>query len=70
MTGSLHRKELEELVGKADAVGVGLWIDLVGVPPSGTWEHRRANLFAAAEDWIGAPDLSTQDATDHPCAAT
>jgi uncharacterized protein YcaQ len=63
--GSLHRKELEELVGKADAVGVGLWVDLVRVPPSGTWEHRRANLFAAAEDWIGTPDVSTQDATDH-----
>jgi hypothetical protein len=63
--GSLHRKELDELVSKADAVGVGLWIDLVRLPPSGTWEHRRADLFAAAEDWIGAPDITAPDATDH-----
>jgi len=62
--GSLHRKELEQLVGKADAVGVGLWIDLVRVPPSGTWEHRRADLFAAAEDWIDVPDITVQDATE------
>jgi hypothetical protein len=63
--GVVHRKELEQLVGKADTVGVGLWIDLVRVPPSGTWERRRADLFAAAEDWIGAPDITVQDATDH-----
>ena len=24
-------------------------------PPSGTWERRRADLYAAAEDWIGPP---------------
>jgi hypothetical protein len=64
-TGVLQRKELEQLVGKADTVGVGLWVDLVRVPPSGTWEHRRADLFAAAEDWLGASDVSVQDATDH-----
>ena len=33
------------------------------VPPAGTWERRRADLFAAAEDWVGpAPDLSDADA--------
>ena len=25
------------------------------VPPSGTWERRRADLYAPAEDWIGPP---------------
>src|SRR5439155_26519640 len=40
---------------------VGLWLDLVRVPPSGTWERRRADLLAAAQDWIG-PD----DATEAP----
>src|SRR5215216_6487983 len=24
-------------------------LDLVGVPPSGTWEHRRADLFGLAD---------------------
>jgi hypothetical protein len=52
---TISRKQLEELVGKRRANAVGLWIDLVRVPPSGTWERRRADLYAAAEDWIGPP---------------
>lgn len=32
---------------------VHLWLDLVRVPPSGTWERRRADLLGAAEDWLG-----------------
>ncbi|MGZ8630921.1 MAG: winged helix DNA-binding domain-containing protein [Actinomycetota bacterium] len=35
--------------------GVGLWLDLVRVPPSGTWERRRADLFGMAEEWLGSP---------------
>jgi len=53
--GTISRKQIEELVGKPRARAVGLWIDLVRVPPSGTWERRRADLSAAAEDWVGAP---------------
>ena len=33
--------------------GVQMWVDLVRVPPSGTWERRRADVFALAEDWLG-----------------
>lgn len=33
----------------------GLWVDLVRVPPSGTWERRRADRLALAEDWVGPP---------------
>jgi hypothetical protein len=33
--------------------GIGLWVDLVRVPPSGTWERRRADLFGLAETWLG-----------------
>jgi hypothetical protein len=54
--GTLSRKEIEALLGKDRAHGAGMWIDLVRVPPSGTWERRRADLFAAASDWIGEPD--------------
>ena len=32
-----------------------MWLDLVRVPPSGTWERRRADLYAAAEHWLGRP---------------
>jgi hypothetical protein len=53
--GALRRAEVEELLGKRLARGVGIFCPLVRVPPSGTWERRRADLYAAAEDWIGPP---------------
>ena len=34
-------------------------------PPSGTWERRRADLFAAAEDWIGPPAVTAREAAEH-----
>ena len=55
LDGTVSRKELEELVGKPRANAINAWIDLVRVPPSGTWERRRADLYAAAEDWVGDP---------------
>ncbi|HEY7019323.1 MAG TPA: winged helix DNA-binding domain-containing protein [Gaiellaceae bacterium] len=43
--------------------GIGLWADLVRVPPSGTWERRRADLFGLAEEWVGPePELSELEA--------
>jgi Winged helix DNA-binding domain len=65
--GSVSRKELETLIGKDKLEGIGLWLDLVRVPPSGTWERRRADQFSAAEDWLGppAPELDVDGATDH-----
>lgn len=61
--GQISRKQLDALVGKPHAIGVGLWLDLVRVPPSGTWERRRADLFAPAEQWIGAPpDMTAEEA--------
>ena len=35
------------------AKSVGLWVDLVRVPPSGTWERRRADLYGLADPWLG-----------------
>jgi hypothetical protein len=63
--GQLKRSELEALVGKPRALGAGLWVDLVRAPPSGTWERRRADLFALAEDWIGPPEIDAGDAAVH-----
>jgi len=40
---------------------LGLWVDLVRVPPSGTWERRRADRLALATDWVG-PDDATEAA--------
>lgn len=63
--GPVRRTELDQVVGKGLALGVGLWLDLVRVPPSGTWERRRADLYAAADDWVGPePELSESDAID------
>jgi hypothetical protein len=53
--GPLKRAELEALVGKDAFHGLGLWLDMVRVPPSGTWERRRADLYGLAETWIGPP---------------
>jgi len=45
--------------------GIGLWTDLVRVPPAGTWEHRRADLFGLAEEWVGPePELPELDARE------
>jgi hypothetical protein len=53
--GTMRRTEVEELLGKRAAQAINLWLNLVRAPPSGTWERRRADLYAAADDWLGPP---------------
>ena len=54
-------KELGEL-----AKGfVGLWGELVRVPPSGTWERRRADILATADDWLGPCQVSEEEGLVH-----
>lgn len=53
--GPMRVAHIEALLGKPYRLGIGLWIDLVRVPPAGTWERRRADLYAPAEDWLGPP---------------
>jgi hypothetical protein len=62
---TMRRKEVEALIGKPEARAVGLWADLVRAPPSGTWERRRADLYALAEDWLGPPQIEYDEAVDH-----
>jgi hypothetical protein len=52
---TMKRKEIHDLLGSDSVVtnGVNMWLDLVRVPPSGTWERRRADLYSAAEHWLG-----------------
>jgi hypothetical protein len=55
------RAEIDALLGGPGPTlinGLGLWLDQVRVPPAGTWERRRADVYAAAEDWIGPPEVS------------
>ena len=35
------------------------------VPPSGTWERRRADRLGLAEDWIGPPDATEEEGLTH-----
>ena len=44
---------------------VGPWLELVRVPPSGTWEKRRAHLFQTAERWVGPEDGGPSEAVEH-----
>ena len=57
-------KELGEL-GAGFVGSLGLWVDLIRVPPSGTWERRRADRLALAEDWVGPPDASEAEGREH-----
>jgi hypothetical protein len=45
--------------------GVGLWVDMVRVPPSGTWERRRADLYGLAADWLGPWKADPDEALEH-----
>jgi hypothetical protein len=63
--GPLTRAQIEELIGKDRARGVGLWVDMVRVPPSGTWERRRADLYGLAEDWLARGETTLAAAVDH-----
>lgn len=45
--------------------GVGLWVDMVRVPPSGTWERRRADLYGLAGDRVKMTSVSEIDALEH-----
>ena len=56
--GALTRAEIEEILGKRLGLA-GLSLDMVRVPPSGTWERRRADLYGLAEDWVG-PESATE----------
>jgi hypothetical protein len=54
--GPLRMDELTRRMGERGfpppaARWAGLWIDLVRVPPSGTWHKRRADIYGLADQW-------------------
>jgi hypothetical protein len=57
-------KELGDL-GAGFVGNLGLWVDLVRVPPSGTWARRRADRLALAEDWVGPCDVTETEGRTH-----
>ena len=63
--GPLGMKELTERLATRGfpataARWAGTWVDLVRVPPCGTWDRRRADLYGLADDWI-APTSVTEE---------
>ena len=40
--------------------GINILADIVRVPPSGTWDQRRADLYGLAADWLSPPKNLTE----------
>ena len=64
------RAEVEEFLRandfpRASPWGFSHWVDLVRVPPAGTWSRRRADVFALAEEWVGPLAATEEDGLDH-----
>jgi Winged helix DNA-binding domain len=64
--GPLPRIDLVAAIERAGIAkpfweSAGLWVDMVRVPPSGTWQRRRADRYGLAEQWIPREDLSEAD---------
>ena len=41
------------------------WVELVRVPPSGTWERRRADLYELADRWLPRREVREDDGIAH-----
>jgi Winged helix DNA-binding domain len=54
---TISRKELDAF----RAGPVGHWVDLVRVPPCGTWEQRGAHTYGLASEWVGPLEASEDD---------
>jgi hypothetical protein len=61
----MTRAEVETLVGKEAARYAGLWLDMIRVPPGGTWARRRADVYALAEAELGPPAITEGAAREH-----
>jgi hypothetical protein len=64
--GPMDQAGVDEVLGGDPAVrnGVGLYVDLVRVPPSGTWDRRRADIYASAEQWLGPSEATPKDGVE------
>ena len=62
--GPLRQKELSSRLTArgydGPQSGINILADIVRVPPSGTWEQRRADLYGLAADWLPPPRQLTE----------
>src|SRR5438067_9426465 len=60
----MRAKDIEAALGvKMEAFNQ--WTELVRIPPSGTWDRRRADLYALADEWIERVPHSPEAALEH-----
>lgn len=60
---------MKELTGRLATRGfpataarwAGTWVDLVRVPPCGTWDRRRADLYGLADDWVAPTNVTEEE---------
>lgn len=63
--GELTRRIAERGFPERATAWAATWVDMVRVPPSGTWE-RRADLYALAEQWLPPThDVSEDEGIQH-----
>jgi len=63
--GELIQTLVHEGFAKDIWEGVGLWVDMIRVPPSGTWERRRADLYGLASDHVTMTPIDEDAALEH-----
>ena len=61
----LKRTLAERSVPAVAWAGLSGWVHTVRVPPSGTWDQRRADLYKLAENWITQHQHSGALAIEH-----
>ena len=61
----IQARLLAEGFPRIAAVSVGMWVDLVRIPPSGTWEQRRADLNGLADDWVDTSSATETEGLEH-----
>jgi hypothetical protein len=65
--GPRRRRDVAEELG-VDAPtwnGVGMWVDLLRAPPSGTWERPRADLYVTADGWLERKAATEAEGREH-----
>ncbi len=45
--------------------GIGLWVDMIRVPPSGTWDQRKADLYGLAQTWVRPAAVTESAGMEH-----
>ncbi len=68
--GPRRGKEVQDLLiakgyPRVAWIGSQVWVDVVRVPPSGTWERKRGDLFGLAEAWLGPSNVTEEEGLEH-----